>query len=103
LFLFLKEKSERGRRTVAKNLYPHHLGSGGYEGKSKEWASVLESNKDSDSPVVKIANPRGTNWLMARSEITADGKIRLPRELQPVAHKMVSHSFYNHESFKKKL
>jgi hypothetical protein len=43
LLLFLKEKSERGRRTVAKNLYPHHLGSGGYEGKSKEWESVLQS------------------------------------------------------------
>ena len=71
------------------NKYPHKLGSGGYQGKSEEWTKVLEKNKDSDSPVVKIQNPRGQDWLMGRSEITADGRIVLPKDVQPVAEKMV--------------
>jgi hypothetical protein len=91
----MKAASERGRSTVAKNLYPHHLGSGGYEGKSAEFKKILELNKDSDSPVVKITNPRGTGWFMARSEITADGRIRLPEGLRPLAQKMVLNSCYN--------
>ena len=82
------------------NKYPHKLGSGGYEGKSKEWAKVLEKNKDSDSPVVKIQNPRGQDWLMGRSEITADGRIVLPKDVQPVAEKMVRVFCYNLVSFK---
>ena len=71
------------------NKYPHKLGSGGYEGKSKEWTKVLQKNKDSDSPVVKIQNPRGQDWLMGTSEITADGRIVLPKDVQPVTEKMV--------------
>lgn len=82
------------------NKYPHKLGSGGYEGKSKEWAKVLEKNRDSDSPVVKIQNPRGVDWLMGRSEITADGRIVLPKDVQPVAQKMVRVFCYNFVSFK---
>jgi hypothetical protein len=91
----MKAASERGRRTVAKNKYPHHLGLGGYEGKSKEFKKILEVNKDSDSPVVKITNLRGTDWFMARSEVTADGRIRLPEELWPVAQKIVLNYCYN--------
>ena len=82
------------------NKYPHKLGSGGYEGKSKEWAEVLEKNKNSDSPVVKIQNLRGQDWLMERSEITADGRIVLPKDVQPVAQKMVRVFCYNLVSFK---
>jgi len=79
------------------NKYPHKLGSGGYQGKSDEWTKVLEKNKDSDSPVVKIQNPKGQDWLMGRSEITADGRIVLPKYVEPIAEKMVRirNSFLN--------
>ena len=57
----VKRKGDEGRRIARLNKYPHKLGSGGYEGKSKEWAEVLKANKDnnSGSPVLKIQNPRG--------------------------------------------
>jgi hypothetical protein len=71
------------------NKYPHKLGSGGYEGKSEEWAKALERNKDSDSPVVRISNHRGKDWVMARAELTADGKIVLPEKMRPVAQRLV--------------
>ena len=77
------------------NKYPHKLGSGGYEGKSKEWAGFLEKKKDYDSPVVRIQNPRGQDWVMGRSELTADGRIVLPEAVQPVAQKMVRVFCYN--------
>lgn len=93
----VKAKSDKGRRTVAFNKYPHHLGSGGYEGKSAEWRKVLDANKDSDSPVVRIQNPRGKDWVMGRAEVTADGRIVLPTELQSVAQRMVR-VIYNSES-----
>jgi hypothetical protein len=77
------------------NKYPHKLGSGGYEGKSEQWAKALKDAKDSDSPVLKIQNPRGQDWLMGRSELTADGRIVLPKDVQPVAQKIVSVFCYN--------
>ena len=82
------------------NKYPHRLGSGGYEGKSEEWAKFLKEIKDTDSPVLKIQNPRGQHWLMGRSELTADGRIVLPKEVQPVAQKMVRVFCYNFLPFK---
>ena len=85
----MKVKSDEGRRIAKLNKYPHKLGSGGYEGKSLEWAKVLDQNKHSDSPVVRIQNPRAQWWLMGRSEVTADGTIVLPSDVQPVAQKMV--------------
>ena len=77
------------------NKYPHKLGSGGYEGKSKEWAKIILKNQQSDSPVVKIKNPRGQDWLMGRSEVTVEGRIVLPKDVEPVAHKMVRAFCYN--------
>jgi len=82
------------------NKYPHKLGSGGYEDKSKEWAKVLSQNKQSDLPVVKIKNPRGQDWLMGRSEVIADGRIVLPKDVEPVAHKIVRVFCYNFVSLK---
>ena len=60
----MKKKREEGRRIVAMNKYPHKLGSGGYQGKSEEWAKILELNKDVDSPVVriKILGPKIGRW-----------------------------------------
>ena len=79
----MKVKSDEGRRIAKLNKYPHKLGSGGYEGKSEEWAKVLEKNRDSDSPVVRIHISKGQDWFMARSELTADEKIVLPKKIAP--------------------
>ena len=97
----MKAKSKEGKRIAGMNKYPHHLGSGGYEGKSAEWKTALEQNRDFDSPVVQIQNPRGQCWFMGRSELTADGKIVLPQKLQPVAQRMVRVLCYNFVSFKR--
>ena len=85
----MKKKREEGRRIVAMNKYPHKLGSGGYQGKREEWAKILELNKDDDSPVVRIKNTRAQNFIMARSELTTDGRIVLHPTLRPVAQRMV--------------
>ena len=99
----VKAKSDKGRRTVAFNKYRHHLGSAGYEGKSEEWRKVLEQNKDSDSPVVRIQNPRGKDWVMGGAEVTADGRIVLPKDLQPVAQRMVRVLYTYFVTFIRKL
>ena len=91
----MKEKSEEGSRIARMNKYPHKLGSGGYEGKTEQWAKALKDCQDSDSPVLKIQNPMGQVWLMGRSELTADGRIVLPKAVQPVAQKMVRVFCYN--------
>ena len=98
----MKKKSEEGSRIARLNKYPHKLGSGGYEGKADEWKKALEKTTNSSSPVVKIQNPRGQDWLMGRSEVTADGTIVLSKDVEPVAHKMVRVFCYNFVSFKQK-
>jgi len=100
IYLDVKKKSAEDRRIAKMNLYPHKLGSGGYLGKSDEWGKVLAANRESDSPVVKIKNTRGQKWLMGRSEITADGRIVLHKDVQLVADKMVRGFCYKSVSFK---
>jgi hypothetical protein len=59
-----------------KNIYPHHMGSKGYIAKIPEWKKKIEE-------VVNVGNPnpaedieeRTVNWLLARSELTQDGKL----------------------------
>jgi hypothetical protein len=59
-----------------KNIYPHRMGSNRYVGKIPEWKKKLEE-------VVSVGNPnpvddiekRTVNWLLARSELTQDGKL----------------------------
>ena len=104
LLCCVKAKSAKGRETVRMNKYPHHLGSGGYEGKKEEWAAIIEKNRDSDSPLVHMQCERGQNWFMGRAEIDANGRIVLPESLRPVAQKMVRVVLcYNFVSFKSKL
>jgi hypothetical protein len=58
-----------------KNIYPHHMRSKGYVAKIPEWKRKIEE-------VVSVGNPnpvediekRIVNWLLARSELTQDGK-----------------------------
>jgi hypothetical protein len=59
-----------------KNIYPHRMGSIGYVGKISRWKKKIEE-------VVSVSNPnpvadieeRTVNWLLARSELTQDGKL----------------------------
>jgi hypothetical protein len=59
-----------------KNIYPHHIGSKVYVAKISEWKKKIEE-------VVSVGNPnpvedieeRTVNWLLARSELTQDGKL----------------------------
>jgi hypothetical protein len=59
-----------------KNIYPHRMGSNRYVGKIPKWKKKLEE-------VVSVGNPnpvddiekRTVNWLLARSELTQDGKL----------------------------
>ena len=59
-----------------KNLYPHHLGSSGYAGKISEWQRKIDETVNAGK-----ANPlegyeeRTQHWLLARSNLTDDGKL----------------------------
>jgi hypothetical protein len=61
---------------LKKNIYPHHMESKGYVAKIPEWKKKIEE-------VVCVCNlnpvedieERTVNWLLARSELTQDGKL----------------------------
>jgi hypothetical protein len=59
-----------------KNIYPHRMGSSGYVGKIPEWKKKIEEavNAGNPNPVDDIEE-RTVNWLLARSELTQDGKL----------------------------
>jgi hypothetical protein len=59
-----------------KNIYPHHMASSGYVGKILEWKQKIEEviNVSNPNPVEDI-DKRVVNWLLARSELTQDGKL----------------------------
>jgi hypothetical protein len=59
-----------------KNIYPHHMGSKVYVAKILEWKKKIEEVVSAGNP-----NPVGDieeiimNWLLARLELTQDGKL----------------------------
>jgi hypothetical protein len=59
-----------------KNIYPHHMGSKGYVGKIPKWKKKIEEavSAGNTNPVEDIKE-RIMNWLLARSELTQDGKL----------------------------
>jgi hypothetical protein len=59
-----------------KNIYPHRMGSKGYVSKNPEWKKKIEEvvNADNPNPVDDIEE-RSMNWLLARSELSQDGKL----------------------------
>jgi hypothetical protein len=61
---------------LKKNIYPHHMGSKGYVAKILEWKKKIEEvvNAGNPNPVEDIEE-RIMNWLLARSELTQDGKL----------------------------
>jgi hypothetical protein len=59
-----------------KNIYPHHMGSKGYVGKILEWKKKIEEAISAGNPnPVEDIEERNVNWLLARSELTQDGKL----------------------------
>jgi hypothetical protein len=59
-----------------KNIYPHHMGSSGYVGKILKWKKKIEEAVSAGNPNhVDDIEERIVNWLLARSELTLDGKI----------------------------
>jgi hypothetical protein len=59
-----------------KNIYPHHIGSSRYVGKILEWKQKIEEVVSADNPnPVEDIDERAMNWLLARSELTQDGKL----------------------------
>jgi hypothetical protein len=59
-----------------KNIYPHHMGSKGYVAKIPEWKKKKEEVVSAGTPnPVEDIEERTVNWLLARSELTQDGKL----------------------------
>jgi hypothetical protein len=59
-----------------KNIYPHRMGSSGYVGKIPEWKEKIEEVVSAGNPnLVEDINERAVNWLLARLELTQDGKL----------------------------
>jgi hypothetical protein len=59
-----------------KNIYPHHLGSKGYVAKILKWKKKIEEVVNAGNPnLVEDIEERIVNWLLARSELTQDGKL----------------------------
>jgi hypothetical protein len=59
-----------------KNIYPHLIGSSGYVAKIPEWKKKIEEAVSAGNPnPVEDIEDRTMNWLLARSELTQDGKL----------------------------
>jgi hypothetical protein len=61
---------------LKKNIYLHRIGSSGYVSKIPEWKKKIEEDVSADNPnLVDGIEKRTVNWLLARSELTQDGKL----------------------------
>jgi hypothetical protein len=61
---------------LKKNIYPHHMGSKGYVAKILEWKKKIEEVVSAGNPnPIEDNEERTVNWLLARSELTQDGKL----------------------------
>jgi hypothetical protein len=59
-----------------KNIYSHHMGSKRYVAKIPEWKKKIEEAISVGNPnPVEDIEERTVNWLLARSELTQDGKL----------------------------
>jgi hypothetical protein len=58
-----------------KNIYPHHMGSNWYVAKIPEWKKKIEVVSAGNPNPVEDIKERTMNWLLARSELTQDGKL----------------------------
>jgi hypothetical protein len=61
---------------ISKNIYHHHMGSKGYVAKISRWKKKIEQAVGVGNPnPVEDIEERTVNWLLARSELTHDGKL----------------------------
>jgi hypothetical protein len=61
------EKSKAASARAKKNIYPHHLGTGGYEGKMEVWQREDAAKRAKNIPVLSDELAlRPCNWLRAR-------------------------------------
>jgi hypothetical protein len=61
---------------ISKNIYHHHMGSKGYVAKISRWKKKIEQAVSVGNPnPVEDIEERTVNWLLARSELTHDGKL----------------------------
>jgi hypothetical protein len=59
-----------------KNIYPHHIGSKEYVAKIPKWKKKIEEAVSVGNPnPVEDIEERTVNWLLARLELTQDGKL----------------------------
>jgi hypothetical protein len=59
-----------------KNIYSHHMGSKRYVAKIPEWKKKIEEAISVGNPnPVEDIEERTVNWLLARSELTQDGRL----------------------------
>jgi uncharacterized HAD superfamily protein len=58
-----------------KNIYPHHMGSKGYVAKIPEWKKKIEAVSAGNPNPVEDIEEGTVNWLLARSELTQNGKL----------------------------
>jgi hypothetical protein len=59
-----------------KNIYPHHMGSKGYVAKIPKWKKKIEEAVSAGNPnPIEDIKEWTLNWLLARSELTQDGKL----------------------------
>jgi hypothetical protein len=77
-----------------KNIYPHHMESKGYVAKIPEWKKKIEEAISAGNPnPVEDIEERTVNWLLARSELTQDGKlVHKKKGVAAVQEKAVQHT-----------
>jgi hypothetical protein len=80
---FVQQKTDHKALTISneyaemskKNIYPHHMGSSGHVAKIPEWKKKIEKTVSAGNPnPLEDIEDRTLNWLLARSELTQDGK-----------------------------
>jgi hypothetical protein len=81
---FIKQKTDPKALVISneygemlkKNIYLHHMGSKGHVAKIPELKKKIEEAISAGNPnPVEEIEERTVNWLLARSELTQDGKL----------------------------
>ncbi|BAH93112.1 Os05g0359000 [Oryza sativa Japonica Group] len=84
-------QSEVNKALSACNTHPHRLGTGGYVGKSFQWAREDEeaAQLSRPTPFADIPVQRARNWVRARAITTSDGSISFANtETEQVAQRV---------------
>ena len=85
-----KAKSVANSKLAKKNVYPHHLGIGGYKGKIPKWREEDEAKRKAGEPVLSdTVGDRPSNWLRGRKADAKGDDLHAPEELKEVTAKML--------------